>query len=67
VDLRNPRFPNPQHCSNFFHGEFFEVIKRENLAFARLEFTYRAGQDFAKFPLQTFFVGFLFEPLGRRG
>ena len=51
MDLRNSRFSYPQHGPDFFHGEFFEVIKRQNLTFARLEFTHRAGQEFAEFPL----------------
>jgi hypothetical protein len=67
VDLRNPRFPYPQHGPNFFHGEFFEIIKRENLTFARLEFTHRARQEFAEFPLQTLRIGFLVRPLRGRG
>jgi hypothetical protein len=65
--LRNPRFPYPQHCPHFLHGEFFEVIKRQNLPFARLEFTHGAGQEFAEFPFQASRVGFLLEPLGGRG
>jgi hypothetical protein len=67
VDLRDSRFPDPQHCSHFFHSQFFEVIKRENLPFAGLEFAYSAGQDFAEFPLQTLLIRFLFESLRRRG
>jgi hypothetical protein len=65
--LRNPRFPYSQHCPDFFHGEFFEVIKRENLPLARLEFTHRTGQEFAEFPFQTSRVGFLARPLRGRG
>ncbi len=67
MNLRNPRFPDPQDGSDFLHGQFFEVIKRENLPFARLKFTDRTRQDFAKFPFQTLLIRFLFESLRRRG
>ena len=40
MDLRNPRFPYAQHCPYFFHRQFLEVVKGENLAFARLEFAH---------------------------
>jgi hypothetical protein len=62
VDLRNPRFPDTQHCPNLFHGEFFKVVKREDLAFARLEFTHCPRQDLAHFALQTLREGFLIDP-----
>jgi hypothetical protein len=53
MDLRNPRFPYSQHSSDFLHGEFFKIIKRQNLPFTRLELTDGAGQKFAELRIEA--------------
>ena len=66
MDLRDPCFPNPQYSAYFLHGEFFEVIQRENLPFARLKLTHSGRKQVPHFSLQAFFVWFLFQSPGGR-
>src|SRR5438094_10433504 len=38
MNLRNSRFTNIENEANFFHSQFFEIIKTKNLSFLFVEF-----------------------------
>jgi len=53
MDLRNARLAHAKHSSNFFHGQFLEIVKDQDLALLLRQFSNGARQLLFHFSAQA--------------
>src|SRR5215469_13925336 len=67
MNLRNAGFADIENDAHFFHSEFLEVIKCENLTLLVIKFSDCVRQERSNFTTESYLKRIFFRPRGNRG